>query len=147
MMDESQLVGEDGNIKPEIMERATALIAGIAELCKEEEPAVVLFVLEAALTEQINMFAPPLSESFTQMMKAMESSKGPQPWAVMHRVQAPTLITWGRDDRVSPLDMALLPMRTIPNAELHVFPNCGHWTMIEAKEAFESAVLAFLLRK
>ena len=65
----------------------------------------------------------------------------------VNRVQAPTLITWGRDDRVSPLDMALLPMRTIPNAELHVFPNCGHWTMIEAKEAFESAVLAFLLRQ
>ena len=86
-------------------------------------------------------------EAFAQLTKAMESSKGPQPWAAMHRVKAPTLITWGRDDRVSPLDMALIPMRTIPNAELHVFPNCGHWTMIEAKEAFESAVLAFLLRK
>jgi pimeloyl-ACP methyl ester carboxylesterase len=86
-------------------------------------------------------------EAFAQMIKAMESSKGPQPWAVMHRVKAPTLITWGRDDRVSPLDMALIPMRTIPDAELHVFPNCGHWAMIEAKEAFESAVLAFLLRK
>jgi pimeloyl-ACP methyl ester carboxylesterase len=85
-------------------------------------------------------------EAFTQMMTAMESSKGPQPWAAMHRVKAPTLITWGLDDRVSPLDMALIPMRTIPNAELHVFPNCGHWAMIEAKEAFESAVLAFLLR-
>jgi pimeloyl-ACP methyl ester carboxylesterase len=87
------------------------------------------------------------SEAFTQMMKVMESSKGPQPWAAMHRVKAPTLITWGLDDRVSPLDMALIPMRTIPNAELHVFPNCGHWAMIEAKEAFESTVLAFLLRK
>jgi pimeloyl-ACP methyl ester carboxylesterase len=81
------------------------------------------------------------------MTKAMESSKGPQPWAVLHRVKAPTLITWGLDDRVSPLDMALIPMRTIPNAELHVFPNCGHWTMIEAKDAFESVVLAFLLRE
>ncbi len=49
--------------------------------------------------------------------------------------------------RVSPLDMALIPMRTIPNAESHVFANCGHWTMIEAKEAFESTVLAFVLRK
>jgi pimeloyl-ACP methyl ester carboxylesterase len=38
-------------------------------------------------------------------------------------------------------------MRTIPRAELHVFPNCGHWAMIEAKEAFEAVVLAFLLRK
>ena len=67
------------------------------------------------------------------------------PWAMMHKVQAPTLLTWGRDDRVSPLDMALIPMRTIPNAELHVFPNCGHWAMIEAKEAFEDTVLGFLL--
>jgi pimeloyl-ACP methyl ester carboxylesterase len=85
-------------------------------------------------------------EAFAAMVKAMEGSKRPQPWATMHRVAAPTLITWGRDDRVSPLDMALIPMRTIPNAELHVFPNCGHWTMIEAKDAFKSVVLAFLLR-
>jgi len=32
----------------------------------------------------------------------------------MHKVKAPTLLTWGRDDRVSPLDMSLIPMRTIP---------------------------------
>ena len=61
-------------------------------------------------------------------------------------IQAPTLITWGRDDRVSPMDIGLLPMRIIPNAELHVFPNCGHWAMIERKADFESVVLAFLRR-
>jgi pimeloyl-ACP methyl ester carboxylesterase len=80
------------------------------------------------------------------MMAAMSATDRPMPWAVMHKVAAPTLLTWGRDDRVSPLDMAIIPMRTIPNAELHVFPNCGHWAMIEAKEAFESTVLAFLSR-
>jgi pimeloyl-ACP methyl ester carboxylesterase len=80
------------------------------------------------------------------MMAAMRASDAPMPWAMMHRVSAPTLLTWGRDDRVSPLDMALIPMRTIPNAELHVFPNCGHWAMIEAKEAFEDTVLGFLRR-
>ncbi|MFK4794051.1 alpha/beta fold hydrolase [Sphingobium sp. ZW T5_29] len=61
------------------------------------------------------------------------------------RIQAPTLITWGRDDKVSPLDGALLPMRVIPNAELHVFPRCGHWAMIECKERFETLALGFLL--
>jgi pimeloyl-ACP methyl ester carboxylesterase len=84
--------------------------------------------------------------AFAQMMAAMRNADVPMPWALMHKVAAPTLLTWGRDDRVSPLDMALIPMRTIPNAELHVFPNCGHWAMIEAKDAFESAVLAFLTR-
>ena len=84
--------------------------------------------------------------AFAAMTSAMRAAKAPMPWAVLHNVAAPTLLTWGRDDRVSPLDMALIPMRTIPNAELHVFPNCGHWAMIEAKKAFESVVLAFLLR-
>ena len=42
--------------------------------------------------------------------------------------------------------MALAPMRLIPDAELHIFPRCGHWVMIEAKEAFESVVGSFLAR-
>ena len=41
---------------------------------------------------------------------------------------------------------AELPMRTIPRAELPVFPDAGHWVMIEQKRAWESAVLAFLTR-
>jgi pimeloyl-ACP methyl ester carboxylesterase len=85
--------------------------------------------------------------AFAQMMAFMRNSDAPLPWAQMHRVLVPTLLTWGRDDRVSPLDMALIPMRTIPNAELHVFPNCGHWAMIEAKAAFESVVLSYLTRR
>lgn len=84
--------------------------------------------------------------AFAGMNAALAASDRPLPWATMHKLAAPTLLTWGRDDRVSPPDMALIPMRTIPNAELHVFPNSGHWAMIEAKEAFESVVLAFLSR-
>lgn len=76
---------------------------------------------------------------------AAASDRAPY-WAQLHRIRAKTLVTWGRDDRVSPLDMALLPMRTIPDAELHVFPDCGHWAMIEQKTAWESVVLAFLTR-
>ena len=78
---------------------------------------------------------------------AAATSDAPPYWAMLHKIQARTLVTWGRDDRVSPLDMALIPLRTIPEVELHVFPNCGHWAMIEQKEAWESVVLAFLTRK
>lgn len=78
---------------------------------------------------------------------AAANSEGPALWAMLHRIQAKTLITWGRDDRVTPVDMSIVPMRTIPDVELHVFPNCGHWTMIEQKAAWESAVSAFLTRK
>lgn len=80
------------------------------------------------------------------MTRAAERSPEPPYWAMLHRVRARTLLTWGRDDRVSPLDMALVPMRTIPDAELHVLPSCGHWAMIEQKAAWEAVVLAFLTR-
>ena len=66
--------------------------------------------------------------------------------AMLTRIQAPTLLMWGRDDRVTPLDGSLAAMRFIPRCELHVFYDCGHWTMIERKDEFESTVLAFLLR-
>ncbi|GLY38958.1 alpha/beta hydrolase [Amycolatopsis sp. NBRC 101858] len=65
---------------------------------------------------------------------------------LLTKIQAPTLITFGRDDRVTPLDSALVPMRLIPRVELHVFHDCGHWAMIERKDEFESTVLAYLLR-
>lgn len=81
------------------------------------------------------------------MAKLAEKSPEPPYWAMLHKITAKTLITWGRDDRVSPVDMMLLPMRTIPHVEVHVLPNCGHWTMIEQKAAWESTVLAFLTRE
>ena len=61
-------------------------------------------------------------------------------------IECPTLITWGRDDRVSPMDIGFIPMRIIPNCEFHVFSNCGHWVMIERKHQFESLVMSFLQR-
>ncbi|MBK0868826.1 alpha/beta fold hydrolase [Saccharopolyspora sp. HNM0986] len=87
------------------------------------------------------------SKALARQAEAMAASDAPPYWSQLHKVRARTLLTWGRDDRVSPLDMALVPMRTIPAAELHVFPDCGHWVMIEQQEAFESAVLAFLGRE
>lgn len=81
------------------------------------------------------------------MMRTMATNPpAPPAWAQLYKLQAPTLITWGRDDRVTPLDWALVPMRIIPKCELHVFYDCGHWAMIERKAEFEATVLSFLLR-
>jgi len=67
-------------------------------------------------------------------------------WAVTNKIRNPTLITWGRDDRMIPLEFGLLPFCRMPNAELHVFPRCGHWAQVERKEEFERVTLEFLCR-
>lgn len=82
-------------------------------------------------------------EMFAAMRTAMAGTAALEH---LHRIQAPTLLAWGRDDRVTPVDMAIAPMRLIPKCELHVFYDCGHWAMIERKNEFESVMLSFFGR-
>ena len=67
-------------------------------------------------------------------------------WREAHRLRKHTLLTWGREDRVNPLDGAMAALKLIPRASLHVFPNCGHWAQIEAAEEFREVATAFLAR-
>lgn len=59
-------------------------------------------------------------------------------------IKAPTLIIWGREDRVIPLDAAYTYLKLMPGAELHVFPNCGHWVQWEQATRFNALVQHFL---
>ena len=65
-------------------------------------------------------------------------------WREAHRIRQHTLLTWGREDRVNPLDGALVALKQIPKAQLHVFPHCGHWAQIEAAEQFHAVTKTFL---
>lgn len=65
-------------------------------------------------------------------------------WREAHRLRHHTLLTWGREDRVNPLDGAMVALKLIPKARLHVFPRCGHWAQIEAADEFRQVATAFL---
>jgi 4,5:9,10-diseco-3-hydroxy-5,9,17-trioxoandrosta-1(10),2-diene-4-oate hydrolase len=65
-------------------------------------------------------------------------------WREAYKIRQHTLLTWGREDRVNPVDGAFLALKLIPKASLHVFPNCGHWAQIEAAEAFHAVTRGFL---
>lgn len=60
-------------------------------------------------------------------------------------ISAPTLIFHGREDRVIPLATSLRLFELIPDAQLHVFGNCGHWTQIEHAAEFNRLLRDFLL--
>lgn len=60
------------------------------------------------------------------------------------RVRAKTLVVWGREDRVNPLEIGLQLLRDIPDARLLVFRECGHWAQIEHAAEFNRVALEFL---
>ena len=68
----------------------------------------------------------------------------PELWRELEKIQQPTLIVWGRDDRVLPLDGAFIMLKRMPNARLHVFPRCGHWAQLEWQSEFDQLAIAFL---
>ena len=55
-----------------------------------------------------------------------------------------TLVIHGREDKVIPLSNSLTLADWIPNAQLHVFGHCGHWTQIEHSARFNRLVGDFL---
>lgn len=65
-------------------------------------------------------------------------------WREAHRLRQRVLLIWGREDRVNPLDGALLALKLIPRAQLHVFGGCGHWAQLEKFDEFNRLALDFL---
>jgi pimeloyl-ACP methyl ester carboxylesterase len=59
-------------------------------------------------------------------------------------VRAPTLVLWGREDRLIPARTGLLLSDRIPGAKLVVLPDAGHVPQEEAPEAFSREVAVFL---
>ncbi len=65
-------------------------------------------------------------------------------WREAHRLRNRVLLIWGREDRVNPLDGALVALKLIRRAQLHVFGGCGHWAQLEKFDEFNRLAIGFL---
>lgn len=61
-------------------------------------------------------------------------------------ITTPTLLVHGREDKVVPLPVSITMLGLLPNADLHVFSACGHWTQIERADEFSTLVSDYLGR-
>lgn len=59
-------------------------------------------------------------------------------------IEQPTLLLWGRDDAVTQLAVGERLSKEIPESELVVYPQCGHFPMIEAHHASNRRLADFL---
>jgi 4,5:9,10-diseco-3-hydroxy-5,9,17-trioxoandrosta-1(10),2-diene-4-oate hydrolase len=65
-------------------------------------------------------------------------------WREAHRLRHRVLLIWGREDRVNPVDGALVALKMIRRAQLHVFGGCGHWVQLEKAAEFNRLAIEFL---
>jgi pimeloyl-ACP methyl ester carboxylesterase len=62
-------------------------------------------------------------------------------------IATPALLVHGREDRVVPMQVSVTMLGLLPNADLHVFSACGHWTQIERADEFSALVSDYLARR
>jgi 4,5:9,10-diseco-3-hydroxy-5,9,17-trioxoandrosta-1(10),2-diene-4-oate hydrolase len=139
---------------PSPNEGAKRLIEFMGDPSRERMVAWVRTMVsdQALVTDELidlrmeNAMKPGVMDSTRAIFGTFFKFPDPTPlWSRANEIQHPTLITWGRDDRMLPFEGALFPFRQMPNADLHVFSNCGHWAQVERKDDFERVVIDYLL--
>lgn len=64
----------------------------------------------------------------------------------LHRVQCPTLLLWGENDKLIPPAYGEAYKKHIPHAELKLIKNCGHLGMFEKEKEFVQIIQEFSVR-
>jgi pimeloyl-ACP methyl ester carboxylesterase len=64
--------------------------------------------------------------------------------AMIKTIKVPTMIVWGKDDEIIPIDHANRFKKDIPHAQLIIYDNCGHVPMMEKTGELKKDFLTFV---
>jgi pimeloyl-ACP methyl ester carboxylesterase len=62
----------------------------------------------------------------------------------LSKIKHPVLLIWGKQDNVTPINVAYEFQTSIPHSDLRVIDNCGHVPMMEHPELFNRYLTEFL---
>lgn len=74
-----------------------------------------------------------------------EGSSDPEMTSMLPSIQAKTLLVWGKQDGLAPVEQGEALRSALPNAKLNVIENCGHLPMAEKPETFNRLIRDFLV--
>ncbi|HVV55164.1 MAG TPA: alpha/beta hydrolase [Mucilaginibacter sp.] len=62
----------------------------------------------------------------------------------LYKINIPVALIWGRNDKITPPEVAIEFNQLLPNSELHWIDHCGHAPMMEQPEEFNKLLRGFL---
>ena len=74
-----------------------------------------------------------------------DASTDPELMQMLPAIEAATLLVWGRQDGLAPLEQGEALNAALPNSTLDVIDNCGHLPMTEKPETFNRLLRNFLV--
>ncbi len=64
----------------------------------------------------------------------------------LYKIEIPVSLIWGREDKITPPEVAVEFSELLPDAELHWIDHCGHAAMMEQPDEFNRILKGFLER-
>jgi pimeloyl-ACP methyl ester carboxylesterase len=119
------------------VERTRSLIDALLYAPEQVDPETFQERYEASIEPEAQAY-------HIRMFKKWAAGGAPDLWKRVEEIKHETLLLWGREDRILPLDSALLMLNRMRNARLHVVPRCGHWVMTEHPREFEQQIFTFM---
>ncbi|RYY83494.1 MAG: alpha/beta fold hydrolase [Comamonadaceae bacterium] len=95
-------------------------------------------VLAGGMEAYRKLFPEPAAGGETRTVKGIPEDD-------LRGIATPILALHGRDDQRVPVECGIRIARNCPNADLHLFANCGHWVQVERPRAFVEQTLRFAL--
>jgi pimeloyl-ACP methyl ester carboxylesterase len=116
---------------------------------RDEEKALLLTVFsnQSFVTDQVVDEQWEYSKEVRPVVQSMLASFKSSPPFLDDRlkdIKVPTLVIWGRQDKMIPLEAGKRFAKGIPGARLAVIENAGHLPQIEQPDAFNRAVKGFV---
>jgi pimeloyl-ACP methyl ester carboxylesterase len=93
---------------------------------------------------------PGATRAFLKMLRFMANRRGAKTEFCNRSLEnaanlrVPTLVVWGVQDRILPVEYAPVAERVIPGAKLQIYDPCGHFPMLERAEEFNGLLIEFL---
>jgi 3-oxoadipate enol-lactonase len=121
---------------------------GVANIIESMLPKLLSpqsFSGNPALVENLRQIMQSVSpEGFIGDLQGMKNRPDSTPW--LSQIDVPTLLVFGAQDQIIPLDEARLMHSLIPGSRLEIIPNAGHLPNLEQPQTFNEILRNFLLK-
>ena len=109
------------------------------------------FITEARADRDFELSQQPgATRAFLKQLRHMAQYGGAKPSFYgpmlerLPRIGTPTLVVWGEQDHILPVEYAPVAAGRIPGAQVQVYDPCGHFPMLERATEFNALALEFL---
>ncbi|MDT2006169.1 alpha/beta fold hydrolase [Rhodococcus opacus] len=136
--------------------KLTGALAGHSNPTLTEEgirKTLELFVVDTSLVtdELVSLrYQSALNDTASDRLAAVVSARDrdrnelPLDFDVLGRMEVPVLLIHGMQDVVIPVSRTWELLNVIPNADSHIFSQCGHWSQVERSEDFNAVITQYL---